>query len=182
MAEDGDLVQRLKRGDPAAFDAVYDRHRPRLFAFLTRMARRRDLAEDLLQETFVRLATHAHGLDDDTELGAWLFRVARNLFISHRRWAVLDADRLRELGLWPGSRDAPASPFEQTAATETERRLERAIAELPVSYREALLLVVVEHMEPQQAAAVAGITPEAMRQRLSRARAMIAEKLERKER
>src|SRR5687768_15427117 len=138
------------------------------------MSRRSDLAEDLLQETFVRLATHAHTLDDSTEIGAWLFRVARNLFISHRRWVVLDADRLREMGLWPGGR-GPASPFEETAATEAQARVERAIAELPVQYREALLLVAIEHLEPAQAAEVVGISPEAMRQRLSRARAMIAE-------
>ena len=174
---DAELVRRLKAGDERAFDEVYEAHRGRLFAFLGRMARRRDLAEDLLQETFVRLATHAQGLDGDTELGAWLFRVARNLFISHRRWALLDADRLREMGLWPGGRSGPASPFEETAATEAQKKLERAIAELPVAYREALLLVSVEHLEPSQAAVVAGVTPEAMRQRLARAGAMIAEKI-----
>jgi RNA polymerase sigma-70 factor, ECF subfamily len=81
------------------------------------------------------------------------------------------------IGLWPFGSPQP-SPFEITAASEAERRLEAALATLPVTYREALLLVGVEGMRPADAAAVCGITPEAMRQRLSRARALIAEWLD----
>jgi RNA polymerase sigma factor (sigma-70 family) len=63
-------------------------------------------------------------------------------------------------------------------ASETGRRLDDAIAALPAAHREALLLVAIEGMKPAEAAVVCGITPEAMRQRLSRARASIAQHLD----
>jgi RNA polymerase sigma-70 factor (ECF subfamily) len=181
-AEEAALVGALKAGELRAFDAVYARHRARVFTFLVRLAGRRDVAEDLLQETFLRLATHAPSLADDTVLAAWLFTVARNLWRSHRRWRLLDAARLRELGLWPGSGDAAPGPLALAEAAQTSARLEAALAALPETYREVLLLVAIERLEPQQAAAVLGLRDDALRQRLSRARAMLAEALERAER
>jgi DNA-directed RNA polymerase specialized sigma24 family protein len=79
------LVAGLRCGDAAAFDRVYDLYRPRLFAFLLRLSRRRTVAEDLLDETWFRLVAHARSLRPDTRLAAWLFTVARNLYWTHRR-------------------------------------------------------------------------------------------------
>src|SRR6478672_6568524 len=84
------LLARLRAGDTAAFDEVYDAYRPRVFAFLLRMSRNRTLAEDLLDETWLRLVRHATRLLPDTRLGAWLFTVERNLYWSHRRDALLE--------------------------------------------------------------------------------------------
>lgn len=174
-AEDAALVRALRAGEARAFDAAYGRYRSRIFSFLLRLARRRDVAEDLLQETFVRLAKHARTLAEDTVLGAWLFTVARNLWRSHRRWRLLDAERLRELGLWPAA--SSVTPLALSEATETERRLEAALVALPEMYREVLLLVAVERLEPQRAAEVLGLRADAVRQRLLRARAMLSEAL-----
>lgn len=174
------LVRALRRGDARAFDAVYERYRARLFAFLVRLSRSHHLAEDLLQETWLRLARHALELEEDTRLLPWLYTVARNLHTSHRRWSVLDAERLGALRFWTRETDE-LSPFERMAANETERKLERALAALPVAQREVVLLVCVERMEPTDAARVVGLAPEAFRQRLSRARAALAEALVTKE-
>ena len=70
------------------------------------------------------------------------------------------------------------SPFEETAANQTERRIEAALASLPAMYREVLLLVGVEGLQPHEAAAICGVTPEALRQRLHRARTLLAERLD----
>ena len=139
------------------------------------MCGRRDLAEDLLQETFVRLATRARALAADTRLGPWLFTVARNLFVSHRRSAVLDRDRLDELARVGGGRRL--TPFDDLAGSEARTRLERALGELPEPYREVILLVAVERMAPADAAAVLSIKADALRQRLARARAMLEDAL-----
>ncbi len=174
-AEDAALVRALRAGEARAFDLAYARYRSRIFSFLLRLARRRDVAEDLLQETFVRLAKHARTLAEDTVLGAWLFTVARNLWRSHRRWRLLDAERLREVGLWPSA--SSVTPLALSEATETERRLEAALLALPEMYREVLLLVAVERLEPQRAAEVLGLRADAVRQRLLRARAMLSQAL-----
>ena len=99
--EDAALLAALRLGERAAFDALYDAWRPRVFAFLARLSGDRLLAEDLMQETFLKLARHGRDLPPGTHLRRWLFTVARNLFIDQRRRALLDVDRLRELRLWP---------------------------------------------------------------------------------
>jgi RNA polymerase sigma-70 factor (ECF subfamily) len=172
------LVARLRAGDEAAFNIVHDRFNTRLFNFLARLSRRRDVAEDMLEETWLRLVSRAQSLRADTRLGPWLFTVARNLYVSYCRSRLVEDSHLAGfIGLWPcGSPER--TPFELTAATETERRLEAAVAALPVAYREAVLLVGVEGMSPTEAAAVCGVSPEAMRQRLSRGRALLARRLD----
>ena len=172
------LVERLRDADAEAFDAVYAAFNTRLFTFLLRLSRRREIAEELLEETWLRLVKHAQRLRPDTRLGPWLYTVARNLHTSYVRSRMLEdsvADSL--LSLWP-FHVAHSSPFEQTAASELERRIEQALASMPVPSREVLLLVGVAGLDPADAAIVCGITPEALRQRLSRARAALARVLE----
>ena len=176
------LVARLRAGDVDAFDEVYAQFNPVLFNFLARLSRRRDVAEDLLEETWLRFVAKASTLRGDTRLGPWLFTVARNLYVSYCRSRLLeDSHAAGFLGLWPCGSPEP-SPFESTAATETERRLEAALTALPIAYREALLLVGVEGLTPTEASDVCGISPEAMRQRLSRARALLIQRLDESER
>lgn len=171
------LVARLRGGDPDAFDCVHAHFNTRLFNFLARLSRRREVAEDLLEETWLRLVARAAQLRPDTQLGPWLFTVARNLHVSYRRSRMLEDSHVAGLiGLWPSGSPQP-SPFEAAAASETGRRIEAALGTLPVAYREAILLVVIEGLRPSEAATVCGISPEAMRQRLSRARTALAARL-----
>ena len=153
------LVARLRGQDPAAFEAVHDAFNARLFNFLARLSNSRDVAEDLLEETWLRLVSHAGRLQPDTRLGPWLFAVARNLHVSYRRSrAIEDAGDPETTGLW--SRPAPApSPLEVAEASELQRRIAEALAALPTIYREALLLVGIEGLSPSEAAAVCGISP-----------------------
>jgi RNA polymerase sigma-70 factor (ECF subfamily) len=80
------------------------------------------------------------------------------------------------LGLWPAGTPEP-SPLQAAEAGETERRVAEALASMPAIYREALLLIAVEGLTPADAATVCGIAPTAMRQRVSRARALLSERL-----
>jgi RNA polymerase sigma-70 factor (ECF subfamily) len=171
------LVNRLRSGDPDAFDEVHGVFNARLFNFLFRLSNRREVAEDLLEETWLRLVTHAQRLQDDTSLGAWLFTVARRLHVSYCRSRLLEESHAADLiGLWPGGSRRP-SQYEVMEAGEAQRRVATALASLPAAYREALLLVVVEGLRPSEAAAICGVTGEAMRQRVSRARARLAQRL-----
>jgi RNA polymerase sigma-70 factor (ECF subfamily) len=168
------LVGRLRAGDRDAFDAIHEAFNARLFTFLLRLSRRRDVADDLVEETWLRLVRHGRKLRSDTRLIAWLFTVARNLHVSYVRSRVLEdctADAL--IALWPFSVDR-TSPFEAAAANELERRIERALARMSSRSREVLLLVAVAGLDHADAAAVCGIRPDALRQRLSRARAELA--------
>ena len=171
------LVRRVRDGDREAFDEVHTLFNARLFGFLARLSRRRDVAEDLLEETWLRFVSHAERLDADTRLGPWLFTVARNLHVSYCRSRAFEETGWGDgISLWPTC--ARESPFEQAAGSELERRLEAALASLPVSFREVLLLVGVEGLRPSEAAVVCGVTAETLRQRLKRARDLLAERLD----
>jgi RNA polymerase sigma-70 factor (ECF subfamily) len=172
------LIERLRGGDATAFDAIHEAFNVRLFTFLFRLSRRRDVAEDLLEETWLRLVKHARRLRPETRIGPWLFTVARNLHVSYLRARVVEESAMVGLmSLWPSS-VGRSSPFEDAAAGELERRIEQALAGLPATSREVLLLVTVAGLDHAEAAAVCGITPEAFRQRLSRARALLARALD----
>jgi RNA polymerase sigma-70 factor (ECF subfamily) len=172
-----ELVARLRAGEPEAFDAAHDAFNARLFNFLARLSNRRELAEDLLEETWLRLVIHAHRLRPDTRLSPWLFTVARHLHTSYcRSRSVEDSYASSLISLWPAGSATP-SPLESAEASEAQRRLSDALASLPITYREALLLVGIEGLRPAEAADICGVTPEAMRQRLSRARALLARRI-----
>lgn len=168
-------VDGLRRGDSASFDEAYRFYRPRIYSFLARLTRDRATAEDLLQETWIRLARNALTLEEGTELGAWLFSVARNLFISHHRWRLIRLDEVKMLNIGGGHENP--SPFDLASASETEKRLEAAIGKLPIAQREILLLVALEGFTPGEAAKVLGIPPDTARQRLLRARSSVASDL-----
>lgn len=168
-------IAALRRLDGAALDTAVYTFGPRLQRFLRRLGASPEVAEELVQEAFVRLVRHAPRLQDDTRVGAWLYTVGRNLWRSHRRWAWVDGTRLLELAFRPG---VPAIRPDEAAATgELGRRLEAAIAGLPEPQREVALLVIVEGLDPIEAATILGLSPEATRQRLARARTRLMEAL-----
>ena len=165
----------LRRLDPSAVDAAFHGYADRLNGFLVRLGASREVAEELVQETFLRLVRHAPRLDENTRIAAWLFTVARNLWRSHRRWAWVDGTKLLELAWAPSPR--PITPGEALAASRLQTRLEAAVAALPEPQREVFLLVVGEGLDPQDAATILNLSPEATRQRLARARKGIEEAL-----
>lgn len=175
-ADERAWVDGLRRGEAAAFDAVFAAFRRRLYGYLVRMTRRRDAAEDLLQETFLRLAQHARGLDGATRLAPWLFTVAHRLVVS---WARAQAVRDQLAGDLPRREVAHSdrSPLEALADSEAQLALERAFAALAPPYREVALLVGIEGLQPTEVAQILGQRPDAIRQRLARARSQLAESL-----
>ena len=80
-----ELVAALRSGDASAFDVIFGFYNARIHAFLRRMSRSVEAAEDLTEETWLRLVESGDALDPDTRLGPWLFTVARNLYVSYCR-------------------------------------------------------------------------------------------------
>jgi RNA polymerase sigma-70 factor (ECF subfamily) len=150
-----------------------------VFSFLLRLSGRRDTAEDLAQETWLKLAKAAPRLREDTTLAPFLFTIARNAFVSHRRWSMLDLSRIVTFGLEAmGSAASEPTPEASHESARTIARLETALQRVPVASREVLLLVGVEGIEQEEVARMLGLSYDALRQRLSRARAQLAETME----
>src|SRR5205085_12165347 len=92
------IIAGLRLCEAAAFDVLYTLYRARIHGFLLRLAGRRDVADDLFQETWLNAARAAPRLREDTRLAPWLFTIARNEWVSYRRWSMLDVSRLVTLG------------------------------------------------------------------------------------
>jgi RNA polymerase sigma-70 factor (ECF subfamily) len=166
------LCARLRQGDRAAFRDLYARFAPSTFRFLLRLCGgSRAEAEDLHQEAWLSAARHVHRLAVDSDLAAWMFAIARNRFLSARR-------QRREAtatvgGVAPDAAAAGLSGDDDPACHD----LLRALATLSEAHREILLLVGVEALSVEQAGAVLELRPDAVRQRLARARAALSESL-----
>ena len=173
------LVGRLRQGEADAFDEVYAAFNKPLFTFLIRLSRRRDVAEDLHEETWLRLVKHAGRCGPTRGWGPGSSRSHATCTSAtgvRGRWRT----RRRQASWGCGPFSArETSPFEETAANELERRIERALATLPAASREVLLLVGVAGLDHSEVADICGITPAALRQRLHRARELLAHALER---
>jgi RNA polymerase sigma factor (sigma-70 family) len=184
-ATQGRLLERVRQGDGAAFALLYGEYRPRVYRFLARMTRNAAAAEEILQEVWTKLATNAQSLAHDTDLGAWLFTVARNAARDHSR-SERTSPIARPIGPPSGASgfepvDHPSegqSPFDRTAALETMKRVQEGLATLKPDDREVLLLIGVEGLSHEDAAKILGLTREATRQRLARARARLGTLLE----
>jgi RNA polymerase sigma-70 factor (ECF subfamily) len=169
---DADLVRLLRRRQPGAFEELFRRYRDRIWRFLARLAGRGDLAEDLFQETWLAAARNAHRLREDTQLGAWLYTIARN---KHRNGLRLGASEgHKRAGAHATPPLAPVGPDERADARREAARVADAFARLPEAHREVLLLAIVEGLDGPAIASVLAIREEAVRKRLSRARAALA--------
>jgi len=164
------LVARLRAGEAGAVEELYRAYRKPIFGFLVRLAKDKHVAEDLFQNTWLKVSRSIERLREDTELKPWLFTVARNEFRSYRRWQLIDLSRIF---LFHREREEPECDPRESGERIARGEIERGLHALDASDREVLLLVCVEGMPPQQAATVLGVSHAALRQRLGRARSRL---------
>jgi RNA polymerase sigma-70 factor (ECF subfamily) len=166
-----DEWSRLRRGDPGAFEAVLARHQNRLYRYLLRLLRDEAAADDLFQQTWLKVMTRLHRYDTNRSFEAWLLAIARNLVIDHLR---RHSKELLEARLPSGDSAAARVPASQPGALESlltrERRelLLDKLSELPVIYREALSLRFEEEMTFEEMAEVLGTPLSTVKSRVQR--------------
>ena len=153
------LVERLKRRDEKAFEAVMGHYKDPLFRFLLSMVVKPDLAEELTQETFVRLYFHVNSLKSDF-LKAWLYRVAGNL-------ARQEFRKRKLLGFFSFEREEEAPGV---MGDEEAINLRRMIDTLPGPYRVPFVLKEVEEWSFEEIAETLGKPVGTVKSLVSRAR------------
>jgi len=174
-----ELLERIRRGDPAAFETVAREHAPRLFRLAVRLTGRREDAEDLVQETLVRALPKLRGFEGRARLSTYLIRALSNLWKNRLRsrkrsriveWfrnAGVDDDE-RESVLDPPDR-AP-SPLDRLEAADRAAEVRQAVEQLDPVLRLTLLLREVEEMSYEEIAETTGVPVGTVRSRLARAR------------
>jgi RNA polymerase sigma-70 factor (ECF subfamily) len=167
---DRDLVLACRAGDAEAFAEIVKCHYESLYAHAMRRLGERDAAEDAVQDAFLRAYRALPTFGGDFRLRAWLHRILGNVCIGEfrRRQRQHDAE-----SWWDDRLAAGAGPEERSLDAEAAREVAAAIAALPPSYREALVLRDLYEMEYADMADQAGITEQNARARVARARAAV---------
>ena len=183
MAVDAD-VARLRRGDLNALSELIARYQNRLYRYLLRIVRQPAEAEDLFQQTWLKVVEKIRSFDESRNFDAWLFTLARNLAIDHLR-------RIR-----PRSLDEPLAdgksgesvadripsgdhaPFDRALAAERRTRIGEAMAVLPMIYREVLALRFEDEMKIVEIAQITGVPLSTVKSRLRRSLEQLRSALE----
>ena len=168
---DAELMRRVKRGEKAAFGALVDRYKAAMVSYLRRMTGSRDRADELAQEAFVRLYVATPECPEPGRLAPWLYRTATNLVRSEERRAL--RWRLFRLAARANGVAAQGGQEAELLAAEAGRRLEAALAALPVRYRAPLVLHEIEELPLGEIARLLGCAEGTVKSRISRARARL---------
>jgi RNA polymerase sigma-70 factor (ECF subfamily) len=181
---DSQLLAAAQGGDPKALDELIQRHQRRVYRFGLKMCRDSEDAKDVLQETLIAAARTIRDFRGASSVSTWLYTIARSFCIKHRRrskFAPGQEESLdsREPGLEARQvMDPSRAPDEELAGRQVEGAIEQAIARLDPMYREVLVLRDVEGLSAPEVAEVMGLTVEAVKSRLHRARLAVREAVE----
>ena len=185
-ARDTDLIRRIAKGDADAFETLHARYEQPIRRHLLRMVRDPAAAEDLLQETFVRVWTRAETWDEHGSPQAWLFRIATNVALNHFRSERRRKTRPLEVHTDVADEEAEAAapgwlidasslgPEALAEQIEQHRLLWQLVDELPEAKREVMRLIYDAEMDIQEAAEALGIPEGTVKSRLHHARRQLA--------
>ena len=166
---DEDLIAAVAAGDREAFGALYHRRRTDIYRFAMHMIGVPGAAEDVAQDTFMTVIHEARRYDPRRAAGiAWLLGIARNH--ARRRLAERQHEPLSDTGEPAG---VGSDPTEGLSRAQELAALRQALHELPVAYREAIVLCDLQELTYEQAAAAAGCPVGTVRSRLHRGRSML---------
>ncbi|MEW6441553.1 MAG: RNA polymerase sigma factor [bacterium] len=160
-----ELMLLYQQGDGSVLPRLYRQVAPAMFTYLYRLCRDRALAEDLLQEVFLRVHKVRHTYRPGSSVKPWLYAIARYTAID----ALRKRDRRREVAYEEGSRAGDRVPAEEAGCSEQMEEVEQAMDLLPGGQREALLLTKVSGLSVKEAAAAMGCSEGAVKVKVHRA-------------
>ncbi len=163
-------MSRYAEGDDGAFGEVFSALAPRLLAFLRRLCGSPDLAQDLLQETFLRIHRARGSFDPGSAVVPWSYAIARNCFVSQARSLKSRASRssvdIAEHEVVAG---LDTNAEENAKVRQSAELVERTLAQMSVANREAFVLIRFEGQSVATAAQILGASPGAVKLRAFRA-------------
>ena len=182
MESDTSAIARgLRRRDPDLLDRLIEHYQHRLLRYLIYLSGNRELAEDLFQETWIRVLERGHQYDGTHEFSTWLYAVARNLTIDYlRKKSPLSLD-----GLMEDEEHAPLEPadtrpmaWEVVQQHEQAERISAALVSIPAEYRETVMLRFQEGLALDEIATVTGARLGPVKSRLYRGLNLLMSRLE----
>ncbi len=175
------LLRILSEGEGAAFDELFARHSGTLLSFISRLTVGKYDPEDLLQETFLRVLTHAKDFRPGTAIRPWLFTIARNVTLNALKKTRLrsDLEVQTDLSDWnpPSSPGNANDPSNRAEMQEQKARMLNALQDLPPLHREILVLIMFNGFSYEEAAAITGDPESTLRSRVFHALRKLRDRL-----
>ncbi len=176
------LLVAARAGDRGALEELLGRHQAQVYRFGMKMCRDPEDAKDVLQDTLLSMARGVRDFRGASSLSTWLYTIARSFCIKKRRRGKFAPEEERSLDTDVGAEvkglSHPAQAADEAlAGKEVERALEQAIASLEPMYREVLLLRDAEGLTAPEVAEVLGVSAQAVKSRLHRARLVVRERV-----
>jgi RNA polymerase sigma-70 factor (ECF subfamily) len=185
---DPEVVKEARRGSEAAYRELLTRYERPVFSLVFRMVRDRETAEDLAQETFIKVLNNLDRYSPEFKFSSWLFKIANNVAIDHLRRRRLDTVSVDGSPHAASAAEAEATSFDlvsrgESALEEMESRelgsaIERAIARLRPEYRSCILLRHVEGRSYEEIAATLDLPIGTVKTYIHRARHELRRELE----
>jgi RNA polymerase sigma-70 factor, ECF subfamily len=166
-----ELIVELQQGNQRAFAEVYQKLSEGVFAYCLKILADRQLAQDVVQETFIKVQQHAHTIQNDESFKSWVFRIARNEALMQLRKKRVNGE-LKDDSVWDEE-----TPYKLALSVERTEIVNRMLDSLKHEYREALVLMVYEAMSYAEIAHVTGTTESSVKSRIFRARKAMVERL-----
>lgn len=185
--EEADLLPRIKAGDPAAFELLVDRHGGRMFAVARRFLRSEHDSHDAVQDAFLSAFRSILSFEGNSTLGTWLYRIVVNVCLMKLRSQALrptvSIDELLPTFDETGHHSRPVVswkelPPERLVGAELKSRIRECIDRLPEPHRAVILLRDLEEFDTSEVAELLGISNDAVKTRLHRARQALRQLLE----
>jgi RNA polymerase sigma-70 factor (ECF subfamily) len=165
------LVERHRYGDSQAFEELYERFNPMVYNLALRMTGEPADAADLSQEIFLRVYRHLGKFRGRSSLKTWVYRVAINCCRSryrHQLW--WRRDRISEPAVLESLADRRRGPEDRALAQDAGETVHRALRQLPVNFREAVVLRDIEGLSYEEIATITGLRLGTVRSRIARGR------------
>ena len=169
------LLQASRAGDSAALEELLQRHSAQIFRFGLRMCGDREDAREVLQDSMLAVARSVKAFRGESSLSTWLYSIARSFCIKRRRKSkfLKEEHSLDSDDTVSNLRDSRPAPDEAAASAEIGEALQEGLGEMDPAQREVLILRDVEGLTAQEVAGVIGISVDAVKSRLHRARASL---------
>lgn len=172
------LAQALLAGETDAFERFVNHFRSKIFHYSWLMCGSPEDAEEVAQETLLKVFESFDQLRDPSRVRAWVFRIARNVCLMQRRKSVFAPPALEELPAEANLADAASPPDATFLSGELRAVIDRVIAELPPLYRAVVLLRDLEELSTEETAQVLDLPIDVIKTRLHRGRAAMRQKLD----
>lgn len=175
--EEAALIERCKRKDAKAFDELVSQYERRIYNFAMRLSGNADDAEDIAQETFIRVFNAIQNFRGDSNFSTWVFRIAHNVFLdmrkkvkAHPQTSLEESVELDESEVTRQVEDPNPLPDEVAQASELHDILQRAIDALPDYQREMVVLYHTQNKSYEEIAEIMELPIGTVKSRLNRAR------------